>query len=172
MIDLTLEKKSSITPQEVHEICEFAMQDAEVNGFVSSYDFSHAIWVYAADIIFEDKKDDIVEKITTEGMFAAYQMLLEDGTLEALNNDYQVEMQQIADASVVWYNDYIKYATSIRGTLNAFQTYSGGILQDNVNQLFQAQTNPDLKNVYDIANKWGLNNDNPSEGDSSLFFEA
>lgn len=170
MINLELEKKSNLTPEDVRDICDFAIQDAEVNGFVSSYDFEHAIWVYAAIVIFQENKDDIVAKVTTEGYYAAYQMLLEDGTLEKLATDYAKEMQQVADVSAAWYDDYTKFSNSVRAVFNDFKNYSSGILQQNAEQLLSAQSNEDFKEVYNIAEKWGLNNDKaPLMEDESLF---
>lgn len=170
MINLTQEKKSRLTAEDIHDICDFAMQDADMNGFVSSYDFEHALWVYAADVIFSDRQDEIVEMITSTGFYGAYQTLLEDGTFEQLKEEYADEMEQIAKASEAWYNDYTTYATSIRGTLNAFQFYSGDLLEKGAKQLFDAQSNPDFKNTYEIADRWGMNNEEKRDPDDSLFF--
>ena len=82
-------------------------------------------------------------------------------------------MQQVAEVSAAWYEDYIKYATSIRAVFNDFKNYSGDILQQNAAQLFEAQSNEDFKDIYNIADKWGLNNaEAPLMEDESLFINS
>lgn len=169
MIDIEKEKKSALKAVDVHEICDLAMQAAEIEGFASSYDFERCLWAYAADVLYPDLQDEINEIIINDGALNAFTKLLEDGTLEKMVKEYASEIEQLQKAAETWYEDYVKYATSIRGTLNAFQTYSGGILDKQALQLFNLQNNPDFKNTYDIAEKWGMNNDSPADAGKDYF---
>lgn len=168
-MNISKEKNLKLTAQEIHDIMDLSMQAAEINGFISTYDFNRALYTYAAIMLYNDRKDEIVEQITEGTYLTAWTYLLQDGTIEQLLEEYPDEMDYLAESGQIWYEEYNNYALSIRGSLDEFRLFSRDILSKNAEQLFEAQNNSDFKNTYEIADRWGLNNENPDEQGASLF---
>lgn len=156
-INLEQEKQRSLSTQEIYEIIDFAVQAAEDNGFINTFVFERALYLFAAIRLQEDRKDEIAELIT-ESPNKAWDALLEDGTIEQLLSDYKLDLDILADAGAQWIKDYTEYAHSARGLLDEVKTFSGDIVEGAVNQLKQYTDNDSIQRVIDTANSWGLNN--------------
>lgn len=156
-IDLNKEKERKLSTQDIYDIIHFAVQSAEDNGFVNSFIFKHALYEYAAIILFPDRKEEIGAMIA-ENANDAWDKLLADGTIEKLNDEFSLDMDILADEGEVWIDEYTKYLHSARGLLNTFQMFSGDIVSAAVERFQQASDNENVKQILDIADKWGMNN--------------
>lgn len=161
MIDIKKEKELTLTAQDIHDIMDLSLQASEVNGFVSHFDFGRALYTYSAIYLYDDLKDSIIKKIEETTYLEAWTMLLKDGTIDKMVEEYEEDLAYLADAANIWCSDYCKYAHSIRGALNDFSAFSPEGIKESVAKIAELQTDGELKNVVDIAEKWGMNNAHP-----------
>lgn len=156
-INLTQEKERKLTTQDIYDVIHFAVQSAEDNGFVNSFVFERALYEYAAIILFPDSKEEIGHMVA-ESINDAWDALVSDGTIDKLIDDYSLDMQILADEGGTWLEDYTKYLQSTRGLLSAFQMFSGDIVNAAVERFKSASNDENIKQVLEIADKWGMNN--------------
>lgn len=160
-INFTSEKKSKLTTQDIYDIIHFAAQSAEDNGFVNQFVFDRALYAYAAIILYPDRKGEI-GRMVSDNILSAWNSLLEDGTVEDMYNNYQTELNVLADNGAVWLTDYVKYLQSARGLLSSFQEFSGDIVETAVEKFKNVSDEVGANRVLEIANEWGMNN-NPEK---------
>ena len=157
MIDLEYEKDRNLTTEQICIIVDFAIQAANDGGFLNSFIFERALCVFAAQILFPDKKDDIASSIGQGyDIRLAFDLLVKDGTVEKLQKDYAADIQHLQEVGQIWFEEVETYEHSARGLLDTINTLSGDIVQSAVQQLQQVASG-DAKVVQDFANKWGFN---------------
>ena len=157
MIDLEYEKNRNLTTEQICIIVDFTIQAANDGGFLNSFIFERALCVFAAQILFPDKKDDIASSIGQGyDIRLAFDLLVKDGTVEKLQKDYAADMQHLQEVGQIWFEEVETYEHSARGLLDTINTLSGDIVQSAVQQLQQVASG-DAKVVQDFANKWGFN---------------
>lgn len=154
-INLDLEKICKLSCMEQYEIMDFAMQAAEDNGFINSFIFERALYLYAAIVLFQERKEEIAAAIA-ESLPQAWTKFVEDGTIEQLINDYPDDMNMLADNAQRWYDEYVTYAHSARGLLDTIKIFSGDIVESAANRLVNS-TDGDISKILDIADSWGMN---------------
>ena len=160
MLDIALEKEKTLSTQEMYEILDFAVQAAEDNGFINSFVFVRAMYMYAAIRLYEDRREELQQMINSD-LLGSWDELVKDGTIENMNKDFYVDMNLLADYGQVWMDEFTAYAHSARGLLNTIQEFSAGIVEQATQRLSSVVSNDDVKKVTDIAQEWGLNNDVP-----------
>lgn len=160
MLDIALEKEKTLSTQEVYEILDFAVQAAEDNGFINSFVFVRAMYMYAAIRLYEDRREELQQMINSD-LLGSWDELVKDGTIENMNKDFYVDMNLLADYGQVWMDEFTAYAHSARGLLNTIQEFSADIVEQATQRLSSVVSNDDVKKVTDIAQEWGLNNDVP-----------
>jgi len=156
-INLDVEKQRKLSTQDMYDILHFAAQSAEDNGFVNSFVFERALFEYAAIILYPDRKDEIAKKVS-DGINAAWDYLLDDGTIDDMYDNYKLDIDMLAEEGNIWLSEFTKYLHSARGLLNTFQTFSGDIVKSAVEQFKTASKNTNVQEILDIADKWGMNN--------------
>ena len=161
-INLDFEKTLHLTTQERYDIMNFATVAAEDDGFMNSFIFERALYVFAAIYLFEDRHDEITE-LAANNMNTAWQTLLEDGTIDDLVGQYATDLDVLAQEGSVWYQEYTEYAHSARGLLNTVQTLSGDIVRNAAEQLKSASTDDGVQQILQAAESWGMNNSIPSD---------
>lgn len=160
MLDIALEKEKTLSTQEIYEILDFAVQAAEDNGFINSFVFVRAMYMYAAIRLYEDRREELQQMINSD-LLGSWDELVKDGTIENMNKDFYVDMNLLADYGQVWMDEFTAYAHSARGLLNTIQEFSADIVEQATQRLSSVVSNDDVKKVTDIAQEWGLNNDVP-----------
>ena len=156
-INLDFEKTSHLTTQERYDIMNFATMAAEDDGFMNSFIFERALYVFAAIRLIEDRHDEIA-KLAANNMNTAWQTLLEDGTIDELAENYATDLDMLAQEGSIWYQEYTEYAHSARGLLNTIQTFSGDIVRNAAEQLKSASTDDGVQQILQAAESWGMNN--------------
>ena len=63
MINLAQEESYKLSAKDRYDILSFAIEAADDGGFVSSFIFERAMYLYAAIILDEDRAENIREKI-------------------------------------------------------------------------------------------------------------
>ena len=151
------ETAKKLTSQDMYDIIHFAAQSAEDNGFVNQFVFERALYAYAAIILYPDRKEEL-GRIVSDNILDAWDVLLTDGTIADMNENFAVDMDALGRIGSVWLDDYIKYLQSMRGVFSVFQNFSGDIFESTVNRFKDAFSESDAQTVLDIADKWGMNN--------------
>ena len=152
---LAEEKEVRLNMEQVCMIEDFATQAANDGGFMSRYVFERAILVFAAIVLYPDRKDEITEMIGKDyDIRAAYQVLLETGLFEEMANDYQGELTWLLCIGDTWFEEAKDFEQSARGLLSTISDLSGDIVQGAFEKLQEA-ANGDAKIVEDFARQWG-----------------
>ena len=156
-INLNEHKTLCLSAQERYDIIDFATQAAEDNGFMNSFIFERALWLFAAIRLCEDRRSEITT-LVADDLLNAWDTLLADGTIEDMFANFGRELDVLAEEGRIWLEEYTAYAHSARGLLSTLQQFSGDIVKNAAQQFQNMQANGDLQQVFDIASNWGMNN--------------
>ena len=169
ILDLQEEMNRTLTTEQVTMILEFAIQAAEDDGFINSYIYQRAMYVFAAIVLYPDRQEEISNIIGANGdIRLAWDALLQDGTIESMIKDFDSDIDYLTNVGEDWYNDYCDYAHSARGLLSIFSEFSADVLQEAAKKL-QEISNSDFMEIPQIADEWGRNRDLANiEGDNRL----
>ncbi len=160
MIFFSYEKNKKLNTQERYEIIDFAVQVAEDNGFINSFIFSRALYLFAAIILCEDRKEEIAAMVA-ENVNAAWDALIEDGTIEDLQEQYKQDLDNLAEEGRIWLEEYTTYLHSARGLLNTLQDFSSDIVKQAAETLQKSADNAGVTQILEVADNWGMNNSLP-----------
>lgn len=169
MIDIDRMKQSALTPQEVYDICDFATQAANDNGFMNTYIFERALYIYGAIILYPEIKNDLAP-LAAQNINDAWAWMLEDDFIDNMIAEHEADCDYIAEIGKQWFDDYVAYAHSARGVLEEVQKVTGGMLTNASEQFFNATTQSGIQEVLEIADNWGMNNDMEVDNET-LFIE-
>ena len=166
--NLEEEMNRTLTTEQVTMILDFAIQAAEDNGFINRYIFQRAMYVFAAIVIFADRKDEISNLVGNDNdIRLAWDALLQDGTIQKMNDEYVNDMNYLGNVGEDWFNDYCEYAHSARGILAVFSDFSGDIVEAAFQRLSEV-SGSEFGDIARIAEAWGLNRGLDNEGKSTL----
>jgi hypothetical protein len=157
-INLEQELQSSLSTQDMYDIISFSIEAANDNGFINSFIFNRALYLFAAIILYPSEKEKYAS-IISKNINEAWDKLLEDGVLEKMEKSFPVELQMLADNAENWYAEYTQYAHSARGLLDTLQTFTGDIVKSAAEQLKMASEQSNIQEVLQIADRWGMNNE-------------
>lgn len=156
MFDLKYEKNKKISTEQMSMILDLAAQAASDGGFMSSYIFYRAMYVFAAQVLYPEKKDVIASSIGSGyDIRLAFDLLVKDGTIEDMQSHYQDEMKELDTQGLIWMNEVREYQQSARGLVDSVNTISGDIVKTAVEQL-QNVAKGDVKVINDFADHWGF----------------
>lgn len=159
MIDIEYEKSKKLTTEQITMIFDFAAQAASDNGYINSFIFERAIYVFAAQVLYPAKKELIASTIGTGyDIRLAFDNLVQDGTLEDMFAGYPDEMKNLQKDGEIWLGEVAKFQQSVRGILDSINTLSGDIVKTAAEQLQKAASG-DAQIIQEFANKWGLDRD-------------
>lgn len=168
-IDLKTEKEVKLSPQEIYDICDFSVQASYDDGFMNSYIFERALYIFMSIRLYEDQADEITA-LAAENINSAWQYLMDNDIVENMLANYQNECDYIGTIGEQWFNDYTTYAHSARGLLNTIQTFTGDIVTRAAEQFKNVDNGSNIQEVLEIADEWGMNNNMPTNPES-LFEE-
>lgn len=163
-IQLDVEKKRKLTTQDMYDILHFAAQSAEDNGFINQFVYERALYAYAAVILYPERKQELAAAIS-QNILDAWDVLIEDGTVENMNKDFSTDMDELARNGSVWLTDYSGYLQSLRGVFSSFQIFSNDMVDSAVKRFKNTFNDNKAEEVLNILDKWGMNN-NPNETQS------
>lgn len=162
------ELNRTLTTEQVTMILDFAIQAAEDNGFISSFIFQRALYVFAAIILYPDRKEEISNLIGNDNdIRLIWDVLVKDGTAEKMNKDFAADMNYLGNVGEDWYNEYVAYAHSARGILAAVSDLSGSIVGEAFERL-QETVGSEYGDIMKIADAWGLNRPLSNEDKSTM----
>lgn len=167
MILLSMEKKCQINAQERYDIINFALEAANEDGFINQFIYERSLYLYAA-ILKLDISEKLREAITVNPL-TAWDMAIEDGTIDKLSNNYGPDLDYLAEDAATIVDDYANYQISVRGTLANFQGVTDTMIEDAAKGYEQVKKESGLENIVDIADYWGMNNEVVEPDADSLF---
>lgn len=168
MFDLKYENDKKISTEQMSMILDLAAQAASDGGFMSSYIFYRASYVFAAQVLYPEKKDVIASSIGSGyDIRLAFDLLVKDGTIEDMQSHYQDEMKELDTQGLIWMNEVGEYQQSARGLLDSINTLSGDIVKGAVEQL-QSAASGDAKIVQEFAEKWGFNREQSAKTETEV----
>jgi hypothetical protein len=156
-MNLEKEKARTLSSADVYAVIDFALQTAEDSGFINSYLFEKMLYCYAAITLYQDRKEEIAAQLTSDPL-GTFDALLDDGTIDKMLKEYAADLEYIAENGQIWFNEFTHYSCSARGLFGVIQEFSNDIVAQATQQLKAATSNPELQQVTDIAEKWGMNN--------------
>lgn len=156
MINLAQEESYKLSAKDRYDILSFAIEAADDGGFVSSFVFERAMYLYAAIILDEDRADNIREKIT-QNLIEAWDYAIQEKIIQEMLESYKDDLDQLAEEGWSWFEEYNKYILSARGVLSFAQEFSGDIVSSAATVLKDTMEETGAKNIIDIADEWGMN---------------
>lgn len=163
MFDVEYEKNKKISTEQMSMILDMAAQAASDGGFVSFYIFTRAAYVFAAQVLYPEKKEAIASSIGQGyDIRLAFDLLAQDGTLEDMQTKYVKDINKLDLNVNKWYGEVYQYQQSARGLLDSINTLSGDIVKAATEQL-QKTASGDVKIIQEFADKWGFNRPTPGE---------
>ena len=156
MIDLSYEKARTLSTENIAMILDFAAQAASDNGLMHYFIFERAVYVFAAQILFPDKKDMIADAIgQSYDIRFAFDILVKEGLLQKMEESFRPDVCILQAESERWFKEAKEYEQSARGLLDIATTYSGDIVKNAAEQLQKAASG-DVQVIEQFANKWGF----------------
>ena len=156
MIYLSYEKARTLSTENIAMILDFAAQAASDNGLMHYFIFERAVYVFAAQILFPDKKDMIADAIGQGyDIRFAFDILVKEGLLQKMEESFRPDVCILQTESERWFKEAKEYEQSARGLLDIATTYSGDIVKNAAEQLQKAASG-DVQVIEQFANKWGF----------------
>jgi hypothetical protein len=163
MFDIEYEKNKKISTEQMSMILDMAAQAASDGGFISSYIFYRAAYVFAAQVLYPEKKDTIASTIGVGyDIRLAFDLLVQDGTIEDMQTKYKTDLEELDKNAEIWCQEVADYQQSARGLVDSITTLSGDIVKSATEQLQQV-ANGDVKVIQEFANRWGFDRPTPGE---------
>lgn len=156
-IQLDAEKKRKLSTQDMYDILHFAAQSAEDNGFINQFVYERALYAYAAVILYPDRKQELAAAISNN-ILDAWDVLIKDGTVENMDKDFSIDMEELARNGSIWLTDYSSYLQSLRGVFSSFQIFSNDMVDSVVNRFKDTFNDNKAEEVLNILDKWGMSN--------------
>lgn len=179
MINIDEVLNCPLTSQEIYDMINSCLEEAEDNGFLSQFVFERALICHEVLLLIEDL-DDIDSPMVAENPLTAFDHFLEMGYIQNLIKNHTATVNYISKVAAQYFEDYEKYLLSIGGVLNKAEIFSSQILQNMGGQIKELTDSDDIKRTLQIAEDWGMNRQPPKvenpvntkEVLDSLFTEA
>lgn len=157
-ISLEREKSLGLSTQDVYDLINLAVEAADDSGFVNTFVLERALYELAAVMYEEDPgRKSKMSSMVAENVNTAWDVMVKDGTIDALLEGHKEDVDYIADCAATWVSEYTEYAHSARGLLDAFQQVSGSIVDVAAKQLEKTAKDTGAAEVLEIADRWGMN---------------
>lgn len=160
MINIDEVLNCPLTSQEIYDMINSCLEEAEDNGFLSQFVFERALACHEVLLLIEDL-DDIDGPMVAENPLIAFDHFLEMGYIQNLSKNYADTVAYINRIAAQYYVDYEKYLLSIGGVLNKAEIFSSQVLQNMGGQIKELTDNGDIRRTLQIADEWGMNRQPP-----------
>lgn len=169
MIDLSYEQRKTLSTENIAMILDFAAQAASDNGLMHYFIFERAMYVFAAQILFPDKKDMIADAIGQGyDIRFAFDILVKEGMLQEMEKFFKPDVCILQEEGQRWFEEAKEYEHSARGLLDTVTSYSGDIVKNAAEQLQKAASG-DVQVIEQFASKWGFDLPNIKKKENTGF---
>ena len=160
MINIEEVLNCPLTSQEIYDMINSCLEEAEDNGFLNQFVFERALVCHEVLLLIEDL-DDIDGPMVAENPLTAFDHFLEMGYIQNLVKNHTATVDYIGKIAAQYFEDYEKYLLSIGGVLNKAEIFSSEVLQNMAGQMNDLTKNGDIQETLKIANEWGMNRQPP-----------
>ena len=160
MINIEEVLNCPLTSQEIYDMINSCLEEAEDNGFLNQFVFERALVCHEVLLLIEDL-DDIDGPMVAENPLTAFDHFLEMGYIQNLVKNHTATVDYIGKVAAQYFEDYEKYLLSIGGVLNKAEIFSSEVLQNMAGQMNDLAKNDDIQETLKIANEWGMNRQPP-----------
>ena len=151
------QKDCKISAQDRYDIISRAIDVAEDDGYLSQFVFECALYDFTANHLYPEQ--EIEQQILESSPMVVWDNLLTEGIIDMMIEDYALELEMIAEDGAIWFEDYQAFRHSARGVVDVIEAFTGAMANGVGKQLDMFKADSDIASVYDIAEKWGINND-------------
>lgn len=156
MITLEQEINRSISTKDACKVIDYAIQACKDGGFLCSFVFERALFVFLSIMLFEDRKKDITALIGDEyDICAAWDYLIEKGIAKKIIVDYPDDLKFISENADQWLKEAQQFELSARGVVDSISTLSGNIVEEAIKGL-QSATNTNLEEIKNFNEHWNI----------------
>ena len=160
MINIEEVLNCPLTSQEIYDMINSCLEEAEDNGFLNQFVFERALVCHEVLLLIEDL-DDIDGPIVAENPLTAFDHFLEMGYIQNLIKNHTATVNYIGKIAAQYFEDYEKYLLSVGGVLNKAEIFSSEVLQNMAGQFNDLTKNGDIQETLKIADEWGMNRQPP-----------
>lgn len=160
MINIEEVLNCPLTSQEIYDMINSCLEEAEDNGFLNQFVFERALVCHEVLLLIEDL-DDIDGPMVAENPLTAFDHFLEMGYVQNLVKNHTATVDYIGKIAAQYFEDYEKYLLSVGGVLNKAEIFSSEVLQNMAGQFNDLTKNGDIQETLKIANEWGMNRQPP-----------
>ena len=160
MINIEEVLNCPLTSQEIYDMINSCLEEAEDNGFLNQFVFERALVCHEVLLLIEDL-DDIDGPMVAENPLTAFDHFLEMGYIQNLIKNHTATVDYIGKIAAQYFEDYEKYLLSVGGVLNKAEIFSSEVLQNMAGQFNDLTKNGDIQETLKIANEWGMNRQPP-----------
>ena len=160
MINIEEVLNCPLTSQEIYDMINSCLEEAEDNGFLNQFVFERALVCHEVLLLIEDL-DDIDGPMVAENPLTAFDHFLEMGYIQNLIKNHTATVDYIGKIAAQYFEDYEKYLLSVGGVLNKAEIFSSEVLQNMAGQMNDLTKNGDIQETLKIADEWGMNRQPP-----------
>lgn len=160
MINIEEVLNCPLTSQEIYDMINSCLEEAEDNGFLNQFVFERALVCHEVLLLIEDL-DDIDGPMVAENPLTAFDHFLEMGYIQDLIKNHTATVDYIGKIAAQYFADYEKYLLSIGGVLNKAEIFSSQVLQNMAGQMNDLTKNGDIQETLKIAKEWGMDRQPP-----------
>lgn len=160
MINIEEVLNCPLTSQEIYDMINSCLEEAEDNGFLNQFVFERALVCHEVLLLIEDL-DDIDGPMVAENPLTAFDHFLEMGYIQNLVKNHTATVDYIGKVAAQYFEDYEKYLLSVGGVLNKAEIFSSEVLQNMAGQMNELTKNGDIQETLKIADEWGMNRQPP-----------
>ena len=160
MINIEEVLNCPLSSQEIYDMINSCLEEAEDNGFLNQFVFERALVCHEVLLLIEDL-DDIDGPMVAENPLTAFDHFLEMGYIQNLIKNHADTVNYIGKVAAQYFEDYEKYLLSVGGVLNKAEIFSSEVLQNMAGQMNDLTKNGDIQETLKIANEWGMNRQPP-----------
>lgn len=160
MINIEEVLNCPLTSQEIYDMINSCLEEAEDNGFLNQFVFERALVCHEVLLLIEDL-DDIDGPMVAENPLTAFDHFLEMGYIQNLIKNHATTVDYIGKIAAQYFEDYEKYLLSIGGVLNKAEIFSSEVLQNMAGQMNDLTKNDEIKETLKIAKEWGMDRQPP-----------
>ena len=152
MINIEEVLNCPLTSQEIYDMINSCLEEAEDNGFLKQFVFERALVCHEVLLLIEDL-DDIDGPMVAENPLTAFDHFLEMGYIQNLVKNHTATVDYIGKVAAQYFEDYEKYLLSVGGVLNKAEIFSSEVLQNMAGQMNELTKNGDIQETLKIADE-------------------
>lgn len=152
MLNIEQIKNCPLTSQEIYDMINSCLEEAEDNGFLNRFVFERALVCHEVLLLIEDL-DELDGPMVAENPLKAFNHFIEVGYVDQLIEHFGEVVEYIGQIATPYYDDYEKYLLSVGGVLNKAEILSSKVLQNMAGQVQNVIENDDIKQTLHIADE-------------------